>query len=137
VEVTVSEGDVGSHELFVIGESSDPTAPDFYANESRGGFAGPGPRPMPPLDTPRNGVAVAACCGYIPIRLFAFGGESAEGVSAQTEEYHPAVDRWDPRDSMPTARRDPGAAVVGEAIYVIGGMTADGSVTGANEAFTP
>jgi hypothetical protein len=38
---------------------------------------------------------------------------------------------------MPTARRDPGAAVVGEAIYVIGGMTADGSVTGANEAFTP
>jgi N-acetylneuraminic acid mutarotase len=70
-------------------------------------------------------------------RIFVFGGESGKGALSIVEAYVPTSDSWVSLSPMPTARHGAGAAVVERTIYVIGGTTADGSVTGANEAFTP
>ena len=92
-----------------------------------------------PMVVARSGVAAASLDQrrYGDHRVFVFGGESAQGTVDAVEAYIPTNDSWVSLSPMPTARHGAGAAAVEKTIYVIGGTAADGSVTGANEAFTP
>jgi len=69
------------------------------------------------LLTPRSGLAAAA----YENRIYALGGESAQGISANVERYDPASDSWIALASKPTAVTDVGAAVIGGQIFVPGG----------------
>ncbi len=79
-------------------------------------------------------------------RLFAMGGEGSvlvDGkalprVYGQMESYDPATDTWRHHAATPTPRHGPGAAVIGDMIFVVGGApVAGGSMQAAtNEAFT-
>jgi N-acetylneuraminic acid mutarotase len=99
--------------------TSDPSPPHWESRE--------------PMPTGRSGLAAVA----LDRGIYVIGGESGEEVMDRNEMYDPNTDSWKSWAPMPTARHGLGAAVVGDAIYVFGGSLEDGSVTGANEAFTP
>lgn len=69
------------------------------------------------LPTPRAGLATAA----YENRIYAIGGESAQGIVTNVERYDPASNTWTPLTSKPTAVTDVSAAVIGGLIYVPGG----------------
>ncbi|MCX7840969.1 MAG: LuxR C-terminal-related transcriptional regulator [Anaerolineae bacterium] len=69
------------------------------------------------LPTPRAGLATAA----YENRIYAIGGESAQGIVANVERYDPASNTWTPLTNKPTAVTDVSAAVIGGLIYVPGG----------------
>jgi kelch-like protein 8 len=75
-------------------------------------FATPGPLPT------RSEGAAATHGGH----LYAVGGRSG-GPLNDLDRYTPATDTWVSLANMPTARRGLGAAVVGNALYAIGGST--------------
>lgn len=82
------------------------------------------PAPMPSrvqiraaLPTPRAGLATAA----YENRIYAIGGESAQGIVANVERYDPASNAWTTLAPKPTAVTDVSAAVIGGLIYVPGG----------------
>jgi hypothetical protein len=58
--------------------------------------------------------------------LYAIGGRGPDGVLADVDRYRPATDRWGSLPDMPTPRAGLAAAVVGRAIYVIGGRDSGG-----------
>ncbi len=79
-------------------------------------------------------------------RFFAMGGEAGQVVNGtvvwarvfgQMESYDPVSDTWQRHAPMPTPRHGPGAAVIGDAIYVVGGgaIAGGGVQAAANEAF--
>ena len=55
-------------------------------------------------------------------KLYLFGGFRAEG---RTQIYDPAVDWWRPGAAMPFAAASSASAVIGDRIYVAGGIVAD------------
>jgi DNA-binding CsgD family transcriptional regulator len=69
--------------------------------------------------------------------IFVIGGETAEGVIANTERYNPETDQWTTLPEKPTAVTEAQAAVLGGKIYVPGGRMADGTVTDLLEVFDP
>jgi DNA-binding CsgD family transcriptional regulator/N-acetylneuraminic acid mutarotase len=69
------------------------------------------------LPTSRCGLAVAV----YESRIYAIGGETAQGATGIVERYNPASDTWTTLSSKPTAVADVSAAVVGGQIYVPGG----------------
>lgn len=75
-------------------------------------FATPGPLPT------RSEGAAATHGGH----LYAVGGRSG-GPLSDLDRYTAATDTWVSLADMPTARRGLGAAVVGNALYAIGGST--------------
>jgi N-acetylneuraminic acid mutarotase len=83
-------------------------------------FATPGPLPT------RSEGAAATHSG----NLYAIGGRSA-GPLSDLDRYTPATDTWVSLASMPTARRGLGAAVVGNALYAIGGSTGTAPCSGS------
>lgn len=87
-----------------------------------------------PLPTPRSGITASVLDG----KIYVFGGEAPEGTFDEVEGYDPKTDSWRTMTPMPTARHGLGSAVMGKSIYVmVGGRTPGGSVSGANEVFTP
>jgi DNA-binding CsgD family transcriptional regulator len=86
-----------------------------------------------PLPTPRQGLATVAYEG----RVYAIGGESADGVSGTVERYDPEADAWMPLADKPTAVADVAAALIGGEIYVPGGRTLSGSPAATVEAYNP
>ena len=68
---------------------------------------------LAPMTTARKGLAVAAYDG----KIYAIGGETADGVTDVVERYDPATDTWETLPPKPTAVTDVGAAVVGEDIH--------------------
>lgn len=86
-----------------------------------------------PLPTPRMGLAVAAYEG----RVYAIGGEAAEGITGIVERYDPEADNWTSLAEKPTSVSDVKAAVIGGKIYVPGGCVASGEVTDVMEAYDP
>lgn len=58
--------------------------------------------------------------------LFVFGGWDGTDFSNAVYQYNAAEDTWHERDSMPFARADSAAAVLGTKIILAGGMNADG-----------
>ena len=83
-------------------------------------FATPGPLPT------RSEGAAATHGG----NLYAIGGRSA-GPLSDLDRYTPATDTWVSLANMPTARRGLGAAVVGNALYAIGGSTGAAPCSGS------
>ena len=83
------------------------------------------------LPSPRSRLALIAG----PQRLYAIGGETAAGVTGQVSVYDLAENRWQTAADKPTAVSNVSGALIGDRIYVPGGMTRDGKVTGALEAF--
>ena len=81
---------------------------------------------LAPMPTPRAGLAAAV----VGNSIFAIGGRSGTGgpcsggALATVERYDIAFDMWTPVASLPSARSDLAAAVVGHRIYVFGGCTA-------------
>jgi len=86
-----------------------------------------------PLPTPRSGLALVAYEG----RIYAIGGESADGVTGAVERYDPEADGWTSLADKPTAVADATAALIGGEIYVPGGRTLSGSPTAIVEAYNP
>jgi len=56
-------------------------------------------------------------------------------VEANTYMYDPAANRWETVASMPTPRGASGVAVIGNRIYVAGGLALNGSVVASFEVF--
>jgi N-acetylneuraminic acid mutarotase len=91
---------------------------------------------LPPLPTPRGGVAGAWVAG----RFVTVGGETfspnpfanIQGPVTYdaVEAYDPAADAWAPLPPLPTARHGLATAVVGETLYAIAG----GPIAGSAEA---
>jgi DNA-binding CsgD family transcriptional regulator len=69
------------------------------------------------LPTSRSGLAVAV----YENRIYAIGGETAQGATGIVEQYDPTSDTWTTLSPKPTAVADVNAAVVGGQIYVPGG----------------
>jgi len=88
---------------------------------------------LAPMPTARKGMAVAAYDG----KIYAIGGETAQGVTDIVERYDPATDSWEALPPKPTAVTDVQAAVIGGKIFVPGGMLASGAVTDVLEIFDP
>ncbi len=85
------------------------------------------------LPTPRSGLALAA----FENRLYAIGGEDAQGVSGAVERYLPEGDRWEALSSKPTPVTDVSAAVIGGKIYVPGGRLASGALSDVLDIYDP
>jgi N-acetylneuraminic acid mutarotase len=76
---------------------------------------------MPPLPTPRNGLAAVNLNG----KIYAIGGSDlGNNPSKIVEVYDPGTNAWSTAASMPTARRFLAAAAVNGKIYAIGGGVA-------------
>jgi N-acetylneuraminic acid mutarotase len=86
-----------------------------------------------PLPIARSGLALVAYEG----RIYAIGGESADGVTGVVERYDPKADGWTSLADKPIAVADATAALIGGEIYVPGGRTFSGSPTAIVEAYNP
>lgn len=58
--------------------------------------------------------------------MYAIGGKSKSGAISSVEYYEKSVDRWKKTTPMPTARSAAGAALLGNHIYVLGGISTEG-----------
>jgi len=90
-------------------------------------------RELAPLPVPRTGLALEVYEG----RLYAIGGETSDGVVGVVTRYDPQSDTWTARSAKPTPVTDVGAALLGGRIFVPGGRTAAGEVTGRVEVYDP
>jgi N-acetylneuraminic acid mutarotase len=72
-------------------------------------------------------------------KLYAFGGSTApfSGAVAKTAVYDPNLDQWTMLADMPTARGGLTAEVLGDMVYVIGGLDAAGDSVSTVEVFDP
>jgi DNA-binding CsgD family transcriptional regulator len=68
-------------------------------------------------------------------KLYAVGGETAAGVTADLTIYDPQSNGWLPGPSKPTAVSNVAAVYLNERIYVPGGTTAAGGATDVFEAY--
>ena len=85
------------------------------------------------MPEPRSGMAAAAYDGAI----YTIAGESPEGVSDSVFRYSPETDTWETLADKPTPVSDVQAALIGEKIYVPGGLTADSTPTDKLEIYDP
>lgn len=85
------------------------------------------------MPTARANLAVAAYDN----KVYAIGGESADGMSSANERYDPAADAWEQLAPMPAAVTDVSAAAIGGRVFVPGGKLASGRVTNALQMYDP
>jgi DNA-binding CsgD family transcriptional regulator len=85
------------------------------------------------VTTAREGMAVSAYGNEI----YAIGGETADGISGEVEQYDTSKDTWSALQQKPVAVADAQAAVLGGKIYVPGGRTGAESVSKALEIYDP
>jgi DNA-binding CsgD family transcriptional regulator/N-acetylneuraminic acid mutarotase len=88
---------------------------------------------LAPLPRPRARLALASYGG----RLYAIGGEGADGVSNAVYMFDPTANAWSERASKPTPVSNFGVAVLDDEIYAVGGCTASGEVTNVVEVYDP
>ena len=69
-------------------------------------------------------------------QLFLFGGWDGTDVADRVYRYDPSLDDWFPCASMPTARMNASASVMGGKILVIGGSDSEGDLA-RNEDYQP
>lgn len=105
-----------------------PTAAGTPSNSSLQRWQG-----RAPLPTPRRGMGLVAYGG----RVYALGGESAEGVTGSVERYDPQADDWTSLTAKPQPVADVAAALLGDRIYVPGGRTPAGDPSTIVEAYSP
>lgn len=64
-------------------------------------------------------------------------GDLARGAAGGILVYDPEGDRWETKAVMPVVKAEFGAAVHGDKIYTVGGLTADGSRSATMETYDP
>jgi len=69
--------------------------------------------------------------------VYIIGGSGQAGVTARVQVYNPVEDSWSTGPDKPTAAANIGAAVIGELIYVPGGLDAGGRVLDVLEILDP
>jgi DNA-binding CsgD family transcriptional regulator len=89
--------------------------------------------PRSSLPEPRSRLALVADTA----KLYAIGGETADGVSDQVTIYDPQANDWSAGPAKPIAVANVAAAFLDGRIYVPGGTTATGAVTATLEVFDP
>jgi DNA-binding CsgD family transcriptional regulator len=85
------------------------------------------------MPTARSGLAVAV----YENRIYAIGGETAQGVTGVVEQYDVATDTWNKLAPKPVPVTDVNAAVISGQIYIPGGRLNSGGVTDVLESFDP
>lgn len=88
---------------------------------------------LEPMPEARARMAAAAYNGDI----YAIAGQSPDGISGSVFRYDPDSDTWDTLSDKPTPVTDVEAALIGEKLYVPGGLTATGSPTDILEIYDP
>lgn len=88
---------------------------------------------LAPLPAARAGMAAAAYNGEI----YAIAGEGPQGVSGSVFRYTPETDSWAQLSDKPTPVTDVHAVLIGEKIYVPGGLGGDGQPTDSLEIYDP
>ena len=88
---------------------------------------------LAPMPEPRAGMAAVAYDGNI----YTIAGEGPEGVSGSVFRYLTAEDRWETLSDKPTPVTDVEGVVIGEKVYIPGGMTASGEPTAILEIYDP
>ena len=86
-----------------------------------------------PMISPVGRFALA----YFQNTVYIIGGAGRAGVTAGVQMYNPVEDSWSTGFDKPTAAANIGAAVIGDLIYVPGGVDADGSVLNVLEILDP
>ncbi len=85
------------------------------------------------LTEPRSSMAITTFEGNIIV----IGGRSSIGALSSVEMFDPIAGTWTALSEKPTAVYDASAAVIGEKIYVPGGIKTDGSPSNVVEVFNP
>jgi N-acetylneuraminic acid mutarotase len=85
------------------------------------------------MRTPRSKLAAAALNG----RVYAIGGETGQGISANLEVYDPTSLTWTELKPKPKPVSEIQAAVLGGKIYVPGGREANGKASQSLEIYDP
>ena len=88
---------------------------------------------LEPLPEARVGMAAVA----YDQDIFVIAGEGAEGVSGGVFRYSTADEAWSVRRDKPTPVKNIQAAVIGERVFIPGGLTADGSPSDVLEIYDP
>jgi len=90
---------------------------------------------MEPMPTLRENFEIAILNG----KIYAIGGSnsSQQVYFGTNEEYDPASNRWDTKESMPTPRSGFGIFVFQDKIYCVGGYSTERSYIGVNEVYYP
>jgi len=88
---------------------------------------------LAPMPAARTGLAATAYDGNI----YAIAGEGPAGVSGSVFRYITEENRWESLEDKPTPVRDVEAALIGEKIYVPGGLLGDGAPTNILEIYDP
>ena len=70
-------------------------------------------------------------------RLYAIGGETADGVTGDLTVFDPSTNGWLPLAAKPTPVANVAAGFLSGRIYVPGGTTSDGGVSDALEIYDP
>lgn len=86
-----------------------------------------------PLPEARSAMAAAVYEG----QFFLIGGKSPDGVTDSVLVYQPEIDLWSENQAKPTAAFNIQAAVIGEKIYVPGGLDHSGQPISKLESFDP
>ncbi|HAL16285.1 MAG TPA: hypothetical protein DCP32_05900 [Anaerolineaceae bacterium] len=79
------------------------------------------------------GMAVASYEGTV----FLFGGQRDGQISGMVSAYQVDNDEWQEKSTKPTPVSDAGAALLGEKIYIPGGLGVDGKPTALLEVYDP
>jgi hypothetical protein len=85
------------------------------------------------LSKPRRRLAAVAQGS----RVYAIGGETAEGITGAVEIYDAEQDDWRPGAESPVPAADIGALTLNERIYVPGGVLADGTIGDQLQVYVP
>jgi len=88
---------------------------------------------LAPMPEARAGMATAAYDGEI----YAIAGEAPEGVSSSVFRYSPDSDTWSRLSDKPTPVMDVQSVLIGEKIYVPGGLGVDGHPNDILEIYDP
>lgn len=86
-----------------------------------------------PMPEARSRLALAAGGS----RLYAIGGETADGVTGEVAIYDPKTNGWLPGAAKPLPVANIGAGVIDGRVYVPGGSTAGGGVSDVLEIYDP
>jgi DNA-binding CsgD family transcriptional regulator/N-acetylneuraminic acid mutarotase len=103
----------------------NPTQPGASAQERW--------RAMAELPAPLAGAAVERFEGV----FFLAGGENSQGVNGEVFAYDSNLDAWSERAAKPTPVKDARMVVLGDKLFMPGGMMANGQLTDVVEYYDP